>query len=370
MHRRNRRGSLYIISYVFISMLSLAVAVGLQRGATDLRAAERQVELLQSFYLAEAAVDQALANIRAGTADSIQATALLTGTYAAVITSPSANTYEIIGQGTRSSIVQSSVEMIAELGVTPLFPNGVFGDTSVNLDADATIDSFDSTLGNYASQTPGSDGNLGTNSTEDDAVVLNSGAMIAGQVVVGAGASDPAAVVEDHGATITASPAIVAQSEPMEMPAVTSPGGSCAAETLANSEVLTLYEALSPYCFTSLLLKNSASIEVVGSVIVYAESFDAQNSAQVNASGSPTQLVLLITTDAPVNLFNSGGFVGAIYAPQSNVELKNGVELFGAITAESVDMKNSSFVHYDTALAGVNPVDPDLDMSVLSWRDL
>ncbi len=201
---------------------------------------------------------------------------------------------------------------------------------------------------------------------------MKNNSAVNGGVSVGPGLVTPTDATSIHnGATVTANPQVTSMAESQTLPSISAPqGASCTAVDLSNSESLVLYEQFSPYCFTTMRLKNSSSLSVVGDVVVYTGDLTADNSATVNMGGTPKQLVILVTSNADVRIKNSGGFKGGVYAPDSAVDFDNGANMYGAVIGDTVQLKNSSSVHYDECMADVFSLGGDSEPSVLSWREL
>ncbi len=76
-------------------------------------------------------------------------------------------------------------------------------------------------------RTAGDEGDVGTNSTADGAILVNGSIAINGQAVAGYGAEAPEDVLEVNGgaAVITGTPSVVTAPEPLLIPAIVVPDG-------------------------------------------------------------------------------------------------------------------------------------------------
>ncbi len=142
-----------------------------------------------------------------------------------------------------------------------------------------------------------------------------------------------------------------------DAPRVELPGGhEYSALIIKNSEVLTL--APGTYYFSSVTIKNSGVVNISpdGPVTIWLEGkFEMKNSASFNYGGDAANLLILpASTGSPgVSIKNSARFKGAIYAPEANVDLKNSMNVHGAIVGNNVQVKNSAAVTHDPD-AGIN----------------
>ena len=152
-------------------------------------------------------------------------------------------------------------------------------------------------------------------------------------------------------------------------PAVSTVGLPCSQKLeLKNGDTFTLIQTSSPYCYAEVLVENSSTLEVSGNVMLYTGKLVVKNSALVNYSetSNPAQLIVQVTSTHHVLVDNSATFVGAIYAPHAEVDIKNSAILYGAIVAEEVDADNSARIHYDEALADQST--PPYTVTLRSWR--
>ena len=100
-------------------------------------------------------------------------------------------TWQITSQGTVGGIRTATVQVVAtyERSGTPVFGYGVEATSSacgaINFNGSDYSDSYNSSLGTYASQTPGTQGNIATNGN----VNLGSGATIKGTIATGMAAT-------------------------------------------------------------------------------------------------------------------------------------------------------------------------------------
>ena len=71
-------------------------------------------------------------------------------------------------------------------------------------------------------------------------------------------------------------------------------------------------------------------------------------------------------------------FYGALYGPNSTINIQGNAEVYGSIVARTVNVTGSAIVHYDEALADCNGPTPPQSCGVnnlykattVSWREL
>lgn len=401
--RQSTRGFITLLSLELVTIFSTVGLSFLIRSFGESHLGARHANRQAAFYLAEAGVDRAWSDLQANAAwGGVGYTTLPAGGGYEVSVEQLGDTLrKVTSIGHFPSNAPAAfgyqrrrIEAVLQVTSPSVFRFAVFGEERVRMkvndeddDGDGDdpenstehvlVDSYDSSLGGYLSQIPGHAGHIGTNSIEDDSVRLRAHAgegsiTVHGQVVVGPGLADPSTAVElDGNVTVSGMPPIVSQSQPLPLPAVSPPAHCQGNVQLKEGETLTLFEGSSPYCVGKLELKDQASLQVVGNVVVYASQLKVQDDAQVNAAGRPTQLIVQITSEERVKLQDHVVFVGGLYAPQSKVKLKDDVTLFGSIIAERVKLKEAAEIHYDEALRNVGPsIGGSGTASLTSWREL
>lgn len=394
---RAERGSVMIICFLCVATtLTLGSAI-MVRGLSEHRAVQRYAWTNLAFQAAEAGVDHAIAELTANPSWSgLGYTALAPGGYEVSLSRLSPIIRQVISTGhypsdTPSALGYSRQQLEATLEVTApsVFQFALFGfdrlrmkvldddDDGDNDDAESDtdavlIDSYDSSLGSYAAQPAGNNGDLGTNNILDDSIRLRaeSGSIaVHGQLAVGPDLADPSQAVEVVGnVTITSNPPVVSQSPSLPRPLVLPPATCQGDMKLKDAESLTLFESGSPYCYSKLEVKNQAQLIVQGSVTVYVGELTVKNDARLNAAGNPTQLLIQVTSNKKVKLQDNVRVVAGIYSPQSKAKLKDHATLFGSVIADRIKVMHGAAIHYDEALTKVGPSIGSSRVTLKSWR--
>lgn len=366
----NRQGFILITTYLFTIFLIMWVAIGFQRSSTELTAAERTITTLRAFHLAEAGLDEALVQLRAGASESIPATATPTGSYRTTIAPDGGgvvNRYVLQGFG-RSSLQdpEQTVEAIVQVIPSPPFRWGLFGIDEVEVRGNMTTDSFNSSQGAHA-QTVGANGDIGTNAVRVHSLKVGGDALVNGDLFVGAGGDPDRAILIRGSAVVTGSPQAAEQPTVFSSPQIP-PGVSNAGPLrLRANEQLTLTEGT--YWFDRIKAEARSSIQTSGQVTIYVTgAVDFRGQAMIGAGNQPTALRLNIIGNPNVRIEGGGLLVGAIYAPEATVVVRGNAEVYGAIVGRALRLEGNATVHYDEALAEGAPQNHNATVTVLSWR--
>lgn len=376
----DRRGSVYVFS---LGMVVLAIVVGaaiLVRGTTEVDNSERSVNQAEAFQLADAALDQAMINLRVNNTASISSTPLASGKYWVDITSLGNQRYQVTAHGS-SAGEQRDIEAVVERTPKSVFGDGpLHGDLAVRMKKGGFTDSYDSSQGDgkYNPNTAGKKGNISTNNTAVASIVLENGTAVNGRLIVGPDMTNPeSAVNKDDSVVITApDPKIVSAPQKLLMDPVDTQNLQCVTGSLNQSSTLppnttsTWSQSGSPYCYNALKTDQGSVITVSGNVEVYANTIDFDKNLEINKDGKPTQLILQLYGTSDVVIAKEGTFVGAIYAPKVKVNLQKVVDFYGSLVAKEVDIDKESKFHYDEALKNCTSPRGGYKTQVKSWRDL
>lgn len=322
-------------------------------------------------------------------------------------------------------------QLRANVAAAPLFPNALAATDTVSLGTTSLVDSYDSAAGTYAAQAAIANNPeifkavvAGTRSSGmQDSVVLSS-ATVKGYAAAPGSSSTPAvpkvayaasAKLQNVDGTVT-SPDSTATNVDLtrisrspyipQLSIQTVVGGT----ELPDDNGITLGTpgATTPsvYFFDGDLDMNNASenITINGPVVLTIDGYLRIRSStsariRITATGSlrlhvardlrlessgggidnqtldPKNLVVLLTRSGNDNFEIScptQPFYGVVYLPNSgsNLSVADGVEVYGAISAQNVSLNGSASLHYDTSLRhfavpGVEPA-----YVITDWREL
>jgi Tfp pilus assembly protein PilX len=94
-----------------------------------------------------------------------------------------------------------TTELRATVGVAPLFPNALAANSTLTISGAGTVDSYDSTLGTYASQTPGYSAVLAAGNTSSTAITISS-TTVKGYFAAPSSASSPYGALVNSGGSL------------------------------------------------------------------------------------------------------------------------------------------------------------------------
>jgi hypothetical protein len=296
----------------------------------------------------------------------------------------------------------ASMELIVREVPDTIWRYGAFGREFLHMDSNSRVDSYDSTLGTYASQAvngsgasawANANGDVGSNGD----VSLDSNARVYGDATAG----------PDHYTTVTGNAVVSGSTSPttaqVEFPAILVPTypsfGSVtfnANATLPSSNrtygnfrvganrTVTINGPAS-FVVTNLILNSGSSIVVNASAgpvdfIVLDDFVMNSNSSIHSTDNDPLDIRLQLLSDNVINPeitiqldevdFNSNTqLYGTIYAPTAAITFDSNFELFGAILARSLDIDSNSRIHFDEALIDAT-ASGESHFETVCWRDI
>jgi hypothetical protein len=260
------------------------------------------------------------------------------------------------------------------------------------------------TVDGYNSQDPldtDTDVDIGTQSTLASSIVLNTGVIVDGDIIVGAG-GNPDTVIKDLGATTTGGQYAGTANDPL--PQIGAPAGLLDRHTDISVQGQTA--ALTPADsgqYSQISIKQGTVpgiLEITGGDVVLHVTGDIQlgQSCQIiikdgstltlyvdgnihcrESSGinpdQPTQdakTLQVYATGEGTQLFDlkaNGQWTGVVYAPNADVNLYAGGDAYGAIVASTFEFKTGGNYHYDEALRHVQVDDEGARFVVMRWQE-
>jgi hypothetical protein len=131
------------------------------------------------------------------------------------------------------------------------------------------------------------------------------------------------------------------------------------------------------YCPSGISFGNNPIITLSGAVTIFTTSLDTGNSAQINASGNPANLLIITQGNVTGNNLQ---FKGAIYSPGYSVNIGNNAQITGTIAggvsgiAGTINIGNNSQINLDAAAGSNSPYYAQIGgggastVSVTSWQ--
>jgi hypothetical protein len=390
------------VATVFTALGAAFLVRSLNEGLLGSRNADRQ----SAFYLAEAGIDRALAELKTNSAwAGTGPLSLTTGAYEVTVTTLSPTRRGVTSTGHFPSSVtttpgyqQRRVEAVFELAGKTVYDVPLMTDEELTVTGSMQSDSYNSCPSPdpanpsvcpapvaYGALLPdgtinkSQHGNIGTNGTDLGDITLGNSVFIEGQLLVGPGVDPPESIVTGYNpALITGEPEVVSQPVKFPMPAMCVPAGlTCTELKLTGQVTQTLTSTGGPlgdnrYCYTNVTLSGGATLSASSDVIVYVTgNLVTKGNATLGNSTRPSHLAVVMTSDNELRLeTGSSKIYSAIYGPDVEVTIGGTAELFGALIVEEVEIPGSAVFHYDEDLKRRVEISNGSTIKLLSWRDL
>lgn len=374
-----RRGFALIAVYLLIAVLITFTGSLAAHTMSDVRAAHRESVSVQTMYLAEAGMDQAIAWLRnpdalaqvsaAGPEPEIPYTALGVGGYEVDI-EPVAGQPELyrllstgyaVGQDPALTGYQERrLETFVQVQGGFDYPNGLFGVEEVDLNGSVRVDSYDSGAQSFL---PTQLGRIGSNGTESETIEVVGAVQVFGDILAGPGA-EPDAIQIDGSSWVSGQ--VGAAEEEVAVPAVTESAGT---EDLIVTDSDEVYPG-GTYRWNELKIGGAGSVSFTGPAVVYVRELKVSGTGLFAADNLPGNLVIQVVGDGDVKLKGNSGFYGVIYAPESQVKLSGSNRLFGSVTGREIKGDGSIELWYDEALEQGGVAGSAAQVTVRTWQEV
>ena len=238
---------------------------------------------------------------------------------------------------------------------------------------------------------------IGTNSTEAGAVTCKTGVTIDGDIVIGPGGDPDVVINNTTEAAITGEtyPSLIKNKTPnINVPQalldMVSSGDIGSSTTISSSAVYDMIDVASDpnkgslinvdgknveiYVIGDIRLGNSDKIDIqpdASLVVFLGGNLIIDNSGAINnLTMDPKKLKLYgLDTCTDIDFKNSGTFYGAIYAPQADIRLHNGVQVYGAMVGKSFTQDVNANFFYDMSLRVAKPHEIGVHMVIKRWSE-
>jgi hypothetical protein len=400
--RKNRDKGSALVLAVFAALILTVTGVGLlSLGVRGRVAAIRDCQQIEARCAADAGLVKAVyeMNDRLKTPpwsdfslpdETGQSLTNCNATYSYAVSGDILSGHLVTSTGTSDPVFK---RVLATVRARGLFENAILTQEILILKAGMIIDSYNS---GDLSDTE-FDTKIATTSIDSDQIILNNGVVVVGKIFVGVDGSVEI-VIKDLGATTGYQGSLT---EEILFPVVTPPSFSGPdSDIQVKGSTLTIGPADNGrYGEIELTRKKTGGVlEISGGDVVLhvTEEIDmGQDCEIIIAPGSSLTLFL----DGDLSAGNNSGFnnqtqipgnfrfygtaddeqdfdiraksdaFGAIYAPNADITIMAGGDVYGAVVAKSFEMKSSGTFHYDEALSEVNPDDFGVKFVVESWNE-
>ena len=299
--------------------------------------------------------------------------------------------------------------MRATLAKAPLFPNAVAASSTLSITNGGTVDSYNSSQGTYASQTPGYSAVLAGGNKSGTAVTMV-GTLVKGYVSAPPAADSPFAPLWSYDAganligpssSVTMDLTRVSPSPSIPQFVITDVSNNNNSFTLSVGTDSTIGQAgaTTPQVFTihSDLIRTSSDkltingpviLNVMGGITIGSGSIVIRStgSAEIHFSGAlniqsgggidnqtldPKKLILIGTANSGSHNFSSATpYYGTIYMPKASLSVDTGVVIYGALSAQNITFSAEATVHYDISLRAATFGGVVTPFIIPEWREL
>lgn len=382
------RGSAMIAAVALVGTLMVLSLVFLRVGQQASSDQQAVVNGARAELLAEAGISEALEALRSGGSGNIglqQDPAYLGGGVVWVeATDLGGNIYQLDSIAMKDSGRAALRVVVGEgaggggapggAGSTDTFFTMLFANQHLQLDQTVTVDSWDSTLGTYVSQATntlggvtyaGSEAGVASNST----IQLDANVHVFGDVHTGPGSAlSQAGNAYVSGSTSAANQSVTLSQIPV--PVIASSG----AYSVGNNQTKTITSG--SYNFTGVTQGKSSTLKVIGPATIVMGGYTTGTTAtlEIDATNGPVNIYCTGTwsvdknykvipkAGTPINgafLISSTGTVQfdqgseikfGFYCPNSKIQVDQGAEVWGALVADEIDVKQGTKFHFDKNL--------------------
>jgi hypothetical protein len=379
-----QKGMFLISSYLVLSVVGTFSLALFLKSTTVQRSMLRTQNRIIAFHLADAALDQAIVELENDpNYEGTGYTAFGRGGYTITIETPDADHFPTVRRIVTNGFAPNNVEnsfayqnrqviSYVNLNVGSPFDFGLFGDESVSMGGKAQTDSYNSNLAPY--EPGGTNGDVGTNSTEEGAISLDGNAIIGGDAIIGPGGDTTTGVTTGKNTVILGTETTAAAEKvlnPIEIPTNLIDQGDLVVE---EQTILSL--AGGTYLYSSFSISGQARVNFTGPATIYVTgAMSISGQGVVTSDDLPPNLLFYVSgEEANVAFTGQGKLYGAVYAPNAAISISGNGELFGGVVGKSIAFSgsgNSPFmVHYDEALqAGSAGVGSDAKVELKSWQE-
>ncbi len=402
-YQSRNSGSVLVLVLFVVIILSLMGGALLSLGLNQRVFAIRNAEQVQARSAADAGLTKALfemsKKLQANdwdnstipqVTDEVLANCAATFGYKVQVTANSVSSdkrFTITSTG-KSGEIEKNVSM--DIGLQGLFDFAIFGDTYVELKSQSVVDWY-----NYDDDDDEKPLKIGTNANGKDDLVLHNDCTVNGTLVVGLDGEPGNVIKLDTGASYTGE--AYAATEIVELDPMTVPQWL---QSLPSSgDITTPTTITTSGKYRRISLKNSEIVTIDGPVTLYVTDYiglDTNGQLQITDTNPNSSLTLYLGGNL---ITNNGGFVnnltkdsekltiyglstatkfefktdcefyGTIYAPKTNLIMRNSVDVYGAVVGKTFIQYKAAKFMYNASLREVSVNDDGVRFVVKRWRE-
>lgn len=382
---KNSEGTALLITLALIALLTGVVLMSADRSSTDIELSYNQLHEEQSFYIAEAGMERAVAviknnqNWRTGFANEPLGDGLYSVAVVDSTTNPALSDTIVLMATSTVGTSSANLEAWMVFKSDSPYKRASFGELRIYIHDGACTDSYNSDSGTYFATMANSGGDVGSNVQ----IEIRSSSVVNGDVAT----ANPGDIIVGGTATINGDTTSTAPSTPMNLVSQSDYDWAQANNSrytgmsgdvnfgpgpldlrVDDDDVVTLESGT--YYFTSIFLDDDSKIKLApgAEVKIYVEgTINLESGSDFNENGKPTQM-FVFTKGSIVDLEGNSEFKGALYAPNADfVHYSSGAGFYGAVIARRVEVKNSACIHFDRALSNIQ-FGAGSGYDVIAWR--
>jgi len=392
MNRRQtpngRRGNTLISVMILTGTMTVLSLVLLRVGVSVSDEQLASVESARASYLAEAGISEGLEAIRSGKSGSVgtsDAPAYFGGGVVWVEATDLGGGLTQLDAMAMKDGGRSALRVVVEAGAAgagggpggngglDAFFTMLFGYKKTNLALNCLIDSWDSSLGTYASQATnskdgfvyaGSEGGVSGN----DEIQLNNGVHVFGDVHSGPGSAVLMGTSSYVSGSTTPNPVKVPLT-PITVPVIASSGSY----SVLASKTKTL--SAGSYHFKDVTINKNAKLVINGPATLVMDAFSTVTDASIElnctngpitiydtgtwmtgknftlapAPGTPVNAAVMVTKGT-VKFAQGSKIYAGFYCPEATIQVDSGAEIWGALVADMVVVAQNTKFHFDKNL--------------------
>lgn len=389
-----RAGSVLILAVMIMMLVATMTLAFLQIGVRFSRELSTRIDDERAMMLAEAALEESLVAMRTGSSGSVATAAAPARQGDGVCWATASQVGTSLRLQVAAGMVGSGRAAVQRLVF--MYPPGflesfaIFANNDLTLESNVLVDSFDSTLGTYATQLA----MTGTGYVSDAAitgsngnVTVNSSVEVWGDVHPGVGLD----VTVPGSSSVSGS--LQSLPEHVVLPAVTTPVLPYSGDMLVMLPGVLLpagnyrFGTFRTFSNTSITVKGPAKIVVdnnfqlasnssltldtnTGPIEIYVKNLsNLASNAQIittKKSAVDASLYFVGSTTQNATLSSNSDFYGRIYSQKGKVTINSNFRVYGSVVADRLVFNSNAKVHYDEALrAGID--DDDYDYVPFGW---
>jgi len=392
---------------MFLAIISILGSTAVVVTTTDLKIGTNYKTSVQAFYDADAGSQYAIAMIENGLGDGTFTLPASGGTSSLTFDQPAdfsfnisdistagSNAYTFTSTGSGPGNSQAVIEVSFER--EPAINYAAFGDQKTDAKNGGTTLSYDSSSLDPTKNDPSDPSFQSTHEADvgsNDWLVTHNGASIDGSGVFGEQSDGSSTTDSIHAGTTFYGTAGVDAGRIDPDPLGINSGGvydpstysasndnalSGVGTSINTSGSITLVGKAggANYYFTSITLKKDSNLTIDvtdGPVNIFlVGGLSTHNNTTINVidsegdPGNPTDFAIFSNSTTKIDFKHGSTFMGLVYAPFADVDMKNNSSVYGSIWANTVDIKNTGTLYYDTALKDKYTTN---NLLPLSWKE-